>query len=208
MKPRPNLLGQRFGRWQVLSQAHLTDDGMRWNCVCDCGTEKSVLCKHLMLGQSKSCGCLGRERQIARQTKHGASKSAEYKIWRSMRGRCNNPKHPSYHRYGGRGITVCSAWDKSFEQFLADMGKRPADKQSIDRIDNDKGYEPGNCRWATVVEQCNNTSVNRHIEVQGEVFTLAEAGRRFGIRPLTIAKRIRNGMSPDAAVLPREVSRA
>src|SRR5262245_12762694 len=146
MRKRTDLASRRFGRWTVIAYA----EGGKWSCVCDCGTRRRVRRAHLCGGQSKSCGCLRRDRH----TKHGRCESREYLAWKNMRARCFNPRHPNYGNYGGRGIVICASWH-SFETFLADMGECPIGL-SIDRIDNDRGYEPGNCRWATRAEQTRN----------------------------------------------------
>jgi hypothetical protein len=104
----------------------------------------------------------------------------EHDAWRGMLARCRNPRHPSYKNYGGRGITACERWN-SFENFLDDMGKRPSPKHSLDRIDNNGNYEPGNCRWATRREQANNTRMNRFVTFDGRTMTLAQWARETGI---------------------------
>lgn len=126
--------------------------------------------------------------------RHGESgkgrKTPEYLCWWSMKGRCFNPKNASFHRYGGRGITVCERWASSYLAFLEDMGRRPSPEHSIDRIDNDGNYEPGNCRWATKSEQGGNTSTNRILAMGGQKHLLCEWGKITGINEATIASRI------------------
>ncbi len=126
-----------------------------WWCRCDCGTEGE---KHF--NQSGSCGCLQKEQITRRNTKHGYSpanaRAPEYIAWRSMLNRCYNPNTPKYPNYGGRGIAVCDRWRHDFSAFLADVGHKPSPDHSLDRINNDMGYSPDNCRWATNSEQNNN----------------------------------------------------
>ena len=116
---------------------------------------------------------------------HGAStggtRTPEYIAWQSIRTRCLNPKSNSYYRYGGRGITMCEAWQGSFETFLKDAGPRPSTLHSIDRLDNDKGYEPGNCRWATAKEQARNRRTSRLVEYNGMMLSLVEACELAGV---------------------------
>lgn len=119
-------------------------------CRCDCGVEVVRLVCHLRSGGTTSCGCKVRIHGHA-----GAERTPTYISWMSMRARCTNPNHRDYRHYGGRGITVCDRWIDSFENFLADMGERPSGT-TIDRIDNDAGYELGNCRWADAVTQRRN----------------------------------------------------
>jgi hypothetical protein len=146
-----SLVGKRFGRWTVLGEHPERRRGRHWLCRCDCGTERTVRENNLRYGSSKSCGCcVARERN----TRHGQSYSRVYSIWIALRQRCSNPESTNYANYGGRGITVCERW-LAFENFYADMGDPPPGL-SIDRIDNDGNYEPGNCQWATASEQLRN----------------------------------------------------
>jgi hypothetical protein len=144
-----------------------------------------------------------RERTIHRRTTHGASYTPEYDIWSGMKARCHTKSHKQYADYGGRGIRVCEGWRASFAAFLRDMGPRPTTEHSLDRIDNDRGYEPGNVRWATDVDQTNNQRTNRKLTHNGETHTLAEWGKRLGIRAGAIQLRLHRGWSVEEALTVR-----
>lgn len=156
--------GQRFGR--LVCRSYF-DTGLRepsgrkvmkWLCDCDCGKPTKVSAGNLRNGCVSSCGCLKAEANSIRRTKHGMSKGSpsacpEYELWKGMRQRCENPNHRSYHNYGGRGISVCTAWREDFLAFYDHIGPRPRPDLTVERIDNDRGYEPGNVCWATRKEQ-------------------------------------------------------
>lgn len=140
----------------------------------------------------------------ARNYRHGyktAGKySSEYSIWMNLRARCNNPKSNRFYRYGARGIRVCDRWTADFLNFLEDMGRCPSPDHSIDRIDNDGDYEPGNCRWATRKEQCRNRRSSRFIEFHGEVKTSAEWAEEMGMSRTALHARLSAGWSVDRAL--------
>lgn len=197
---RGDLSGKKFGRLIAVAFASSTSQGAKWLCRCECGETTYALAKKLKGGSVKSCGCI----QYAPM--HGGAvggrKSPEYHSWLAMKSRCYNPKNVMFHRYGGRGITVCEQWVDNFGQFLADMGSRP-DGYTIDRIDNDAGYTPENCRWAPKLQQDSNRSTSRVVEVGGIVGCVADVYRKLDPRPSvslnTVQRRIALGVAPELA---------
>lgn len=184
------LTGQRFGRLVAVAPAGRTPAGrVLWHVQCDCGNTAQKPSTSLIRGQVQSCGCLGPEVTVKRCTTHGKSRNGDstYNVWIQMRRRCRERKG-----YVDRGITVCDRWEESFENFLADMGAKPDDHQ-IDRIDNDRGYEPSNCRWATPKENSNNRRNTWRIEFDGRTQTAAQWADELGVNRQTIIHRHQNG---------------
>jgi len=156
---RISLDGQMFGRLQVEQQAKSIGAATAYRCKCLCGREVVVRSQSLRNGDTTSCGCARADAMREKQTRHGMYGTPTYNSWASMWTRCTSPKHKQFNDYGGRGITVCDEW-KSFDEFLKDMGERPAGR-TIDRVDNNRGYSGGNCRWATRSEQARNKRTTR-----------------------------------------------
>ena len=163
-----DLTGSRFGRLAVLARTGTKRGRPMWLCMCDCGKFPEVSGENLRGGITTSCGCYHAERlstvSKAVNTKHGMSKSKTYSIWANMKDRCHNPNNHAFDLYGGRGIQVCDRWRESFQAFVDDMGEQPPGL-TLDRIDVNGNYEPGNCRWTTWHVQANNKRTSKKREV-------------------------------------------
>ncbi len=189
-----DLTGQRFGRLVAVKfTGHDKNRHRLWECRCDCGKMVKVNTSSLRSGNTKSCGCLMTDTPITRYPRI-------YNSWKSMFNRCNYPSHVAYKRYGGRGISICKEWMR-FEEFLDWALKNVyEDGLTIDRIDNNKGYSPENCRWATKKVQCNNRRNNHFLEYKGKSKTIGEWAALLGIRPGTLYHRLMMGWSIEKAL--------
>jgi hypothetical protein len=201
--PRRDLTGSQFGRWCVLGPGRIR---MRtcgplayWLCQCECGTRREVGVRSLRDGSSASCGCLRLERARAVMVRHARTGTREHRIWLAMKQRCLNPRHAAYPFYGGRGIQICPVWQTDFTAFLRDMGECPPG-MSLDRINNDGNYEPGNCRWVTRHEQMRNTRRNLWVTIGDRTQCVEDWAREVGLDPETLRHRFHQGWSPEAIV--------
>ena len=187
-----DLTGQTFGRLTVLQRAGKAKDGhIRWLCRCSCGNEVVVSSRNLKHGYTQSCGCLYRETH----TKHGMHHTSIYGTWQGMKDRCENPNCPSFNNYGGRGIKVCPQWH-DFLNFYNDVSKLPHFGEkgyTLDRIDNNGDYCPGNVRWADKKTQGRNKRNNILVEYDGVEMCLKDAAKLSGINYDTLRSRYKHG---------------
>lgn len=190
-------IGTKYGKWTVLREAATRDAGRYWLCQCECGVQRELYGYNLAIGKTNSC--IKCRPYPTHNVTHGMTKSGMYYIWGNMVGRCTNPQAGKWDRYGGRGIAVCDRW-REFENFYADMAPRPSLSHSLDRINNDAGYSPENCRWATQKEQCRNRSNNKWITLNGVTKKLFEWCEEIGISPKTFRSRLRLGWSEHDAL--------
>lgn len=198
------MIGKRYGKLVVIKDAGRTENYARkLLCRCDCGNEVVVFASNLKRNHTTSCGCVKREIiKAGAHTVHGGCGSRLYNIWKGMRRRCQDTKAVNYERYGGRGISVCKEWDENYSNFREwSLKNGYDDDKSIDRIDNDKGYGPDNCKWSTVKEQANNRRSNHMLEVNGETHTIAEWSDITGLSQATILQRIRHGFDNEDVLL-------
>ena len=209
-----DILGQKFGRLTVISFSHSqkfkAGTSAVWRCLCQCGKTVLIRGAHLRSGNTSSCKCANREKI----TKHGHSvggkdgKSASslYKCWSSMKNRCENRRCHNYSNYGGRGISVCERWRNSFANFLADVGPKPSPELSLDRINNNGNYEPGNVRWATASQQRLNTrrrsltdeEVAKAIKLRQQDKTYKAIGELFGVGDRAVSSAIKREADKNA----------
>lgn len=203
-----DITGCVFGRLTALRRIGRNKERKAtWLCRCICGTEIIVTGKCLRNGNTQSCGCLcGRSKYGGEgrgRLRHGhaanGQQSATLNSWSQMKQRCLNPKSIGYQNYGGRGITVCDRWKNSFENFLADMGKRPKGYE-LERIDNNSNYEPNNCRWATHREQSINRRTNHLITFENKTLCVTDWANRYNLSPSIIFGRLNRGWHPKDAI--------
>lgn len=198
----PDPIGARFGRLVVEAGAPWVGYRRRWLCRCDCGVALTVDAANVKAGYTQSCGCLKHERNVNQpySRTHGMNKTPEHRAWSSMIQRCTNEKQDSFADYGGRGITVCERWLRSFEAFFINVGPRPSPAHTLDRKDTNGNYEPGNVRWATRAQQAQNRrSTVLNWDLVNEIRGRWEHGessisisRRMGIRSARISAVLLN----------------
>lgn len=199
MPAAKSLIGKKFGKLFVISLATDYTNHRKWVCLCDCGQEHTAIGAKLVSGHTKSCGC--HKIEMARlRGRHWLSDTPTYWSWQHLVSRCNNARDPAFKNYGGRGIKVCERW-LSFDAFLEDMGVKEVGK-SIDRIDNNRGYEPENCRWADRKTQNNNTRANLiFTDKDGEVLSLSLLSEKHGVNYQKLKSRFyRNGRNHDLLI--------
>lgn len=191
------MINQRFGRLLVIEPFGVDRFGQaKYKCACDCGNFCFVLAGNLKKGNSKSCGCARKEtcskRMSVLNKNHGQTNTKVWKTWRGILERTTKQYSPNYLRYGANGIGLHKDWH-DFQSFLNYIGSPPSKYHSIDRIDNSKGYEPGNVRWATPKEQARNRSTNVYVSIEGEMLCLADAAFRLGISKSTASRWAKEG---------------
>lgn len=193
-------VGEKYNKLTAVNFSHYDHRRKaRWVWLCDCGNKTEAEAYNVKSGAVKSCGCHRIETNKNKATSHGMVGTPIYDCWRNMVKRCNNPNATYYAEYGGRGITVCERWENSFENFYADMGDIP-EGLTIDRIDNDKGYEPGNCRWATKTEQARNRRNTFYVDLDGKKVSLSECAEKLTISAATIRWWLTHPMYGDCCV--------
>lgn len=198
----------RQGNLLVIRQVDTRSDGQSmWECRCDCGATCIKSSGNLRQG-IKSCSTrCGISRSNRKRAKHGLARSKEWRAWCAAKQRCHNPKNPQYENYGGRGITMCKKWRGSFAAFIDHIGLAPSGKHTLDRINNDKGYEPGNVRWVTATEQLNNTRRNRYVFLGDRKLGLGAAAKEFGLTYACVNARVRRGLTGWDVVSPVKTGR-
>ena len=196
------LIGKRYGRLVIRRVIREKGKESRVECICDCGRITTPLLSRVINNKVYSCGCYASEKNREIKTKHGKCGERLYGIWLGMKARCLNPHSINYKNYGGRGITVCDEWKEDFQKFYDwAMENGYSDELSIDRIDNDGNYEPGNCKWSTRIEQANNQRKTVHVSVYGELLTIREISEKYGIPMSTLKRRLQLGYTSEETLL-------
>ena len=192
-----DLTNQKFGKLTVIGKGVFAEKAKTWECLCECGNTKFVKTGNLRSGSTQSCGCIRKERLQKNnpRTTHGLALTPTYVSWQAMKTRCTNPRYKHYYNYGGRGITFPESWNK-FENFLADMGERPAE-YTLERIDNDKGYSKENCKWASRKEQAANTRTAKRLTYNNKTMCMLDWSRELKIPYDHIKNGYHKGLSAE-----------
>jgi hypothetical protein len=201
-----DLTGQTFGRLTVINRADNKNNCTRWNCVCECGKSRTIFSMHLLAGLTRSCGCFHSFIVRDHIKTHGASYTGEYAAWKNMKSRCFNPKYTRYNLYGARGITVHPEWTTNFSDFFLHVGPRPRGS-TLDRIDVNGNYEPGNVRWATRQQQQRNQQKSIYLTSQGETRHLREWAEIIGVSAPSIRLFMKKGRTLDEYIAYRNNKR-
>jgi hypothetical protein len=206
-KPDYEMVGKKIGSLTVISFSEIRNGRSYWNVICDCGESKNVRIDALK--PNSTCNKCKSNKQRLRMLEHGDTHTMIYDIWRGIKARCNNPKSPCYNRYGGRGIKICDEWSKSYKKFkdyVSKLDNFGLKGYSLDRINNDGNYEPGNVRWADAKTQANNKCTNHYLSLNGKTQTITQWSRELNIKPNTLRNRIQMGW-PDIEVLTRPIEK-
>lgn len=198
-----DITGKRYGRLVAIGPIGCDKNGVIWACRCDCGTSISAYGYLLRCGNTKSCGCLRIDTIVAASTSHGLHNSPHYKRWLHIVQRCTNPNNKNYANYGGRGIDICEEWRRDFESFHNHISPLPNCGEkgySLDRIDNNGNYEPGNMRWATQETQVNNSRNVRLLTLNGKTQTIVKWEKEFNFPIGVIRKRLHRNWPIDQAL--------
>lgn len=189
-KLKNDLSGQKFNRIKIIKPVGVRRNVIYYWCKCDCGTEKIINGRSVVVGDSKSCGCLHKENNRTRKITHGMSRTTEYNSWILMKDRCLNKKNKTYNYYGGKHIRVCFQWLHSFETFYKDLGDKPSKECTIERINSNFNYTPWNCKWATKKEQSRNLKSNTNLTYKGKTQCLAAWSEELNISSSTLSARL------------------
>lgn len=203
MSASRDLIGKRFGNLVVTRKLKVNSHReTEWLCICDCGNEYISTSNRLTTGKTTQCRECSFKQIAVSNTKHGCEPKRLWQTYQNMKTRCNNENYILYSRYGGRGIKVCDEWERSFSSFKEWAFKSGySDELTLDRIDNDKGYSPENCKWSTVREQANNRHTNRILVLNGVSDTMANWSRKINIPYWVIQERLdRKGWSEERAL--------
>lgn len=203
MSKKYDLVGKRFGNLTVIQKSakQTKHRDVFWDCICDCGCSKIATSYDLLHKKTSHCGCLTAAHISERTKKSGHEPAKLYRTWQNMKTRCYNPNYSLFHRYGGRGISVCDEWVHDFVAFRKwAFANGYAEGLTLDRIDNNGAYSPVNCRFTTAIEQSNNRSTNRYIDIFDERLTLAQASRKYGVKQGTLRACVARGESAESTI--------